>query len=161
MKLSIPRILLLGPLFKVRPALLSMAISFLQCWLSFASFGSFGLETWLRTIGIQSVLQKESLQEIAVEQCLPGAEKNLLDVLDASMESLQKLLQAGKLSSVDLINGYLDQIEKHNTNGLNLRAIISVAPRELVVARARELDEERQRSGTRGKFHGIPIIIKV
>lgn len=82
------------------------------------------------------------------------------DVLVASAIDLQKLLEAGLTSSVEIVNTYLDQIEKHNRQGLKLRAIISAAPRELAVRKAKELDDERINGKVRSPFHGVPIIVK-
>lgn len=65
------------------------------------------------------------------------------DVLNASVAELQVLLNSGTLNSTDLVHGYLDSIGRHNSDGLKLRAIISVAPRASALARAQELDEER------------------
>ncbi len=45
--------------------------------------------------------------------------------------------------------------------GLALRAVISVAPDDVVLARAVALDAERARGHVRGPFHGIPILLKV
>ena len=83
------------------------------------------------------------------------------DVLTATASQLQTLLEAGTISSVDILNSYLDQIEKHNHNGQSLHAVIATAPREIVLDRARLLDQERAERGPRGSMHGIPIIVKV
>jgi amidase len=89
----------------------------------------------------------------------PGAAP--LDVLNADAVYLQSQLGSGKLSSVEIVDAYLQQIGRHNHNGMGLRSLISVAPRELALSKARELDEERQVKGSRGPVHGIPFIIKV
>lgn len=51
------------------------------------------------------------------------------------------------------------RIEKDNHQGLNLRAVIETGPTVLAVASA--LDQERKEKGSRGPFHGIPILLKV
>jgi hypothetical protein len=84
-----------------------------------------------------------------------------IDLLQSSVADLQNLLASGDLKSTELVSKYLDQIEQHNTNGMALRAIISVSPKDLALKRAQELDDERQRSGPRGPMHGIPVIVKV
>jgi amidase len=83
------------------------------------------------------------------------------DVLTATASELQARLIAGTLTSVTILCVYLDQIEKHNHAGAKLNAIITVAPRELALKRAAELDEERKNGRIRGPFHGLPIIVKV
>lgn len=56
------------------------------------------------------------------------------DVLNASVAELQALLNSGALNSTDLVHGYLDNIERHNLDGLKLKAVISVAPRASALA---------------------------
>ncbi|KAK3379119.1 amidase signature domain-containing protein [Lasiosphaeria ovina] len=73
---------------------------------------------------------------------------------------LQKLLDEGTVTSEDLINVYLAQIEKHNRYGMRLNAIISTAPTDVILTAARSLDQERRTSGKRGPLHGIPIVVK-
>jgi len=69
-------------------------------------------------------------------------------------------LNNGTLTSVKVIETYLDQIELHNKQGASLNAILSTPPRENVLKKAKELDDERKAGKTRGPFHGIPIIVK-
>lgn len=82
------------------------------------------------------------------------------DILTATATDLCRLLEAGQITSVDIVEAYLAQIERHNKTGLELRAIISTAPREVVLSRAAELDTERLSGKIRSALHGIPIIIK-
>lgn len=70
-------------------------------------------------------------------------------------------MQDGSLCSEDLVNCFLDQIERHNNLGLKLSAISSVCPRGVAVSRAKALDEERRLGKSRGELHGIPVIVKV
>lgn len=84
-----------------------------------------------------------------------------VDLLRATATDLQQLMHDGKLTSVGLVNQILDQIEAHNEAGLEIRAMLAVAPRELLIERANSLDEERAGGSTRGPLHGIPIIVKV
>ncbi len=83
------------------------------------------------------------------------------DVLTASATYLREQLSRGNLTSVDIVSLFLDQIERHNKEGLKLNAVISVAPRDLALGRASELDAERALGKVRGPLHGIPIIVKV
>lgn len=73
----------------------------------------------------------------------------------------QALLHSKQLTSEDLVVSFLDQIDRHNTNGLKLKAIISVCPRNIALTRARMLDKERKQGTVRSELHGIPIILKV
>lgn len=82
-------------------------------------------------------------------------------ILQSSALELQNHLVDGSFTSVALTEKFLDQIERHNQQGLDLKAIISVAPRANVLERARNLDKERSTGTLRSKLHGIPIVIKV
>jgi amidase len=83
------------------------------------------------------------------------------NILTTSVADLQPQLTSGTISSVDLVTAYLAQIDRHNEKGMKLRALISVVPRHLALQRAKELDEERWVKGSRGVFHGIPVVVKV
>lgn len=82
-------------------------------------------------------------------------------VLTATVSELQDQLKAGTLTTVEIITTYLAQIEKHNHAGAKLNAMIGVAPRELVLKAAEELDRERAACKLRSPLHGLPIIVKV
>ncbi|KAH7061087.1 amidase signature domain-containing protein [Macrophomina phaseolina] len=82
------------------------------------------------------------------------------DTLTASATSLSRLLRAGNLTSVELVDIYLAQIERHNRKGRQLRAIISTAPRYHLFAIARRLDDEQRAGKVRGPLHGLPVVVK-
>ncbi|KAI0153300.1 amidase signature domain-containing protein [Xylariaceae sp. FL1272] len=69
----------------------------------------------------------------------------------------QQLLQSHELTSVQLVEQCLAQIEQHEAH---LNALISVAPRHLLISAAEALDMERVEGRVRGPLHGIPIILK-
>ncbi|KAI8965480.1 amidase signature enzyme [Daldinia sp. FL1419] len=81
-------------------------------------------------------------------------------ILQASAVELQRRLAAGELTSVRLVEEFLDQIERHNSKGMRLNAVISVLDRDLALEIAKRLDEERRQGNIRSSLHGIPIIIK-
>nr|POE80940.1 putative amidase [Quercus suber] len=83
-----------------------------------------------------------------------------IDLLSLSASEAARLLDAGELSSVTLLDAYLCHIEDHNHNGLHLNALIAVIPRPQLMAAAAELDAERAAGHIRSPFHGVPIIIK-
>ena len=84
-----------------------------------------------------------------------------LDFLTATVADLRQLLAHRKVSSSDLVKGYLKQIDKHNLNGMRLNAVISIAPEKDIIQQADALDRERTEGKIRGPMHGIPVIIKV
>lgn len=87
--------------------------------------------------------------------------KHTIDVLTATASDLRNLLDLGEVSSVELVGLHLDQIARHNKQGLVLNAMISTASADRVLEEARMLDTERAQKGPRSKLHGIPIILKV
>ncbi len=84
-----------------------------------------------------------------------------LDLVRMTVADIQNLMKSGNLTSVDLVKETLAQIERHNLQGLKLRAVISTAPENLVLETAARLDAERAKGETRGPFHGLPILVKV
>ncbi|KAI1478464.1 amidase signature enzyme [Daldinia eschscholtzii] len=84
----------------------------------------------------------------------------LTSILQASAATLQQQLSVGEVTSVRLVQEFLDQIERHNSNGMRLNAVISVLDRNLALETANRLDKERKHGKIRSSLHGIPIIIK-
>lgn len=79
------------------------------------------------------------------------------DPLTTNAVDLQHLLDAGKITSVKLVEEYLAQIEHHDHK---FRAFTSLAPKDLLLDLASILDKERQHGRARGPLHGIPIVLK-
>lgn len=102
------------------------------------------------------VTQKPTLNEISKNPNLSAVK---IDVFTSIAAQLQDLLQAGAVTNTHLVSPYLQQIEDHNKFGLGLRGIISTAPRDHLLERARKLDMEREHKEL-GPMHGIPIIVK-
>jgi amidase len=82
------------------------------------------------------------------------------DPLVVSAFDISELMNAQAISSVEIVELYLHQIEQHNRRGRQLRALISVAPKHELLKIAKKLDEERLRGKIRGPLHGIPIVLK-
>lgn len=83
------------------------------------------------------------------------------NLLTSTAHDIQLLFDRSELNAESLVDQVLDQIEKHNRKGLNLGALISVAPRQKLLKRARLLDQERAAGKARSPLHGIPFILKV
>jgi len=87
--------------------------------------------------------------------CRGAAEE--FPMIEATIADIHRAVEAGELTFVELTQTYLDRIERYDQpTGLN--AIVVVNPDAL--ERARELDEEFQRTGVLRPLHGIPIIVK-
>ncbi|KAF9477159.1 amidase signature enzyme [Pholiota conissans] len=80
------------------------------------------------------------------------------DLYEASVLELQKGLDEGQFSSVDLVKTYFARIEEVNLQGPALCAILELNPSSLSQAAA--LDKERKLKGKRSLLHGIPVLIK-
>lgn len=84
-----------------------------------------------------------------------------VDLLRESAKELQTRLADGKLTSVQLVDLCLAQIDKYDQNGPRLRAMIALAPRDMLRTQAENLDTERKKGRVRGPLHGIPVVVKV
>src|SRR6185503_15785366 len=73
-------------------------------------------------------------------------------VFFSSVRALGTMLRDGKVSSVQLTEGYLDRLERH---GQRLGAVVTLTP-DLALAQARQADQEIKAGGWRGPLHGIP-----
>lgn len=78
--------------------------------------------------------------------------------LDAT--ELGGMMQAGSLTSTILVESVLAQIGRFENGDTKLNAMLDMAPLEMVMNRAAELDKERREGHVRGPLHGISIIIK-
>lgn len=80
-----------------------------------------------------------------------------IDLLEIDAKHLQRLLESGSVTSLDLVRQYVAQIKRHDEK---LHAMIRTTPIDLLEQRAKSLDEERAAGKLRGPLHGIPITIK-
>ena len=76
----------------------------------------------------------------------------------ATIQDLNAAFDSGELTSERLIEMSLARIEAYDQAGPELHAMLWL--NENALARARELDEERRRSGPRSPLHGIPVALK-
>lgn len=81
-----------------------------------------------------------------------------ISLSSATIPQLNSAIDAGELNSEKLVELYLARIEAYDQQGPALNAVLLTNPNAL--ARARELDQERETSGRRSQLHGIPIVIK-
>lgn len=80
------------------------------------------------------------------------------DITEATITQMQAAMTEGRLTSVQLIQQYLDRIAKYDDQGIKLNAILTINPKALELAA--QLDKERATTGVRGPLHGVPIIVK-
>lgn len=77
-------------------------------------------------------------------------------ILEEPFSGLQRRMDAGDLSSGDLVLYYLDRIRRLDAG--RFRSVLELNPDALLQARQRDLD---RRSGeSRGLLHGLPLLLK-
>jgi len=116
--------------------------------------------TTLATAGLSTLLtascnpaDKSAKPELTSSEAVPAFE---LD--EESISSLQEKMAAGKYSSEQITQLYLDRIEAIDKKGPLLNSVIEINPDALSIAKA--MDEERKAGKTRGPMQGIPVLIK-
>lgn len=85
----------------------------------------------------------------------------MFDALATTADQLRQRLEEGSINSVQIVELYLHQIQRHNTQGEKCRAVIAMPPSIQLISWAAKLDQERQQGSLRGPLHGIPILLKV
>lgn len=93
----------------------------------------------------------------------PGSEPESTAVPDFALEGLtigelQARMDAGELSAVAAVEGYIGRMEALDRQGPTIRHVLELNPDALSIAR--ELDREREQRGPRGPLHGIPVLLK-
>jgi amidase len=86
---------------------------------------------------------------------MPVRLRAAFDPLDKTIRELQAAMVRREITSVQLVQFYLDRIAQ---NDAAVNAVLFVNPR--AVEEAGTLDAERRRGRTRGPLHGIPILLK-
>lgn len=84
----------------------------------------------------------------------------MIDVVEASVATLRRALEAGETTSVDLVRSYLARIEAYDSpeSGTALNAVVVRNPDAL--AEAEESDARRRDGRLRGPLDGIPYTAK-
>lgn len=79
-------------------------------------------------------------------------------VEEATIAELQAAMEAGQVTSRQLVELYFERIEALDRQGPTLNSVLEVNPDALAIAQS--LDEERAAGSLRGPLHGIPILLK-
>lgn len=77
------------------------------------------------------------------------------ELVEVTIGELQAQMRAGKLTSVRLVEMYLERIK---TVDQKTRSVLELNPDALMIAAA--LDKERKKGKLRSPLHGIPVLIK-
>ncbi|WP_054147962.1 amidase [Rhizobium sp. AAP116] len=79
------------------------------------------------------------------------------DLTSLSLADLRKTLDAGGLSAEEVMEAYLERIERLNPQ---INALVSLSSREALRAEARAKDAEHKHGRSLGVLHGVPVAIK-
>jgi len=79
-------------------------------------------------------------------------------VVETSIVDLQAALTKGRVTSLDLVNQYLERIASLDQSGPRVNSVLELNPDARKIAKA--LDFERKHGGPRGPLHGIPVMLK-
>jgi amidase len=79
-------------------------------------------------------------------------------VFEKSIAELQAAMTTGGLTSEDITREYLSRLSIYDRSGPTFRSVLSINPRAIADARAR--DAERAAGRVRSPFHGVPIVLK-
>ncbi|WP_280370585.1 amidase family protein, partial [Nocardia wallacei] len=89
---------------------------------------------------------------------IQGPPSETLDPERVDIAGLQDAMRAGRVTSAELVQTYLNRIRVLNDEGPRLNAIRMVNPHAL--RDAERLDAERRRGRVRGPLHGVPVLVK-
>ena len=79
-------------------------------------------------------------------------------IVDATIGDIHAAYQDGTLTARQLVETYLDRIERYDRNGPTINSVISVNPKAL--DEADRLDAAFKARGLTGPLHGIPLMMK-
>ena len=88
----------------------------------------------------------------------PAGQADALDLETLTGLQAQKMMEDGKLTSVQLTQAYIDRIEALNKRGPGLNAVTQL--NEDALKDAALLDKERAQGHLRGPAHGLPVLLK-
>ena len=84
--------------------------------------------------------------------------KKPIQLEELTIVQIQKKYQTGEFTIQQVVQTYLNQINRLDKNGPTLNSVIVVNPDALKIAA--ELDKELKAGKSRGSMHGIPVILK-
>jgi amidase len=91
-------------------------------------------------------------------QGLPHLSEAAIRLEEATIAQLQAAMTRGGLSSLGLVDMYLERIASIDESGPRVNSVLEVNPDARRIAKA--LDQERKQGHVRGPLHGIPVMLK-
>lgn len=80
------------------------------------------------------------------------------DILETEISQLQKGYQDGTFTVKDVVQAYLERIEKIDHSGPELKSIITINPDAIAIAET--MDSLREIGAVNGALFGIPVVLK-
>ena len=81
-----------------------------------------------------------------------------INLTEIGIPELQELYETGRLSTVEVVQYYINRIDSIDKSGPELNSLIIVNPDALAIAE--QLDKERASGMVRGPMHGVPVLLK-
>lgn len=84
-------------------------------------------------------------------------DKTTFEIEETTIQDIQQAFENGELTSVELVQAFLDRIERFDKNGPKINSVLSINPDALKIAE--EIDGMRGQEG-QGPLYGIPVLLK-
>src|SRR5256714_2241072 len=79
-------------------------------------------------------------------------------IMETTIDDIHAAFKSGKLTTRQLVQGYLDRINAYDKAGPTINSVITINPNAL--EEADKLDTAYKKSGLTGPLHGIPVLVK-
>jgi len=89
---------------------------------------------------------------------VPFSARAQFDPTEKTVVQLQAAMASGQVTSVQLVNFYVDRILQIDQNGPGVNSVIELNPDALAIAR--NADKMRGQGKVLGPLHGIPVLLK-
>lgn len=106
----------------------------------------------------RSALAGALVAALLAATCAPPVEEVERDLAYLGISDLQRLMERGELTAVELVDFFERRIAAIDRAGPELNSILELNPEARSIAAA--LDRERRAAGPRGPLHGIPVVLK-
>ena len=96
---------------------------------------------------------------VAFVACQPSQSKfDRLQLEEATIAELHKNYKNGAYTAKDVVEAYLERIEKYDQNGPKINSVITVNPDAIAIAE--QLDQDLTDGNLKGPLHGISVLLK-
>lgn len=96
---------------------------------------------------------------VAFVACQPSQSKfDHLQLEEATIANLHENYKNGAYTAKDVVEAYLERIEKYDQNGPKINSVITVNPDAITIAE--QLDQDLADGNLKGPLHGIPVLLK-